>query len=67
MQRIYSTGTSYHPDNVGTATPRYYSNGANLPPPLRPIHGFPWDGDAGQIGAAFHDARFLRSTSITAK
>jgi hypothetical protein len=59
VQRIYSKGTDYHPEYTGLDTPRYYSNGATLPPPLRPVDLFPWDGDASQIAGAFHKGRFL--------
>ena len=51
VQRIYSAEQPLTSAN----TPTFTSDGVTeLPPPLRPADGFPWDGDRDAVVAAFH-------------
>jgi hypothetical protein len=45
------------PPYTGDPTPKFHSNGADLPPELQPP--FPWDGNTADIKAAWEQGRFL--------
>ncbi len=62
VERIYSTGTGYHPGYPAAGrdtTPRKYRNGAALPAALAPGSGFGWNGSSTDVINAINDGRFL--------
>lgn len=62
VERIYSTGTGYHPDYAAAGrdtTPRKYRNGAALPAAIGSGSGFGWNGSSTDVIDAINEGRFL--------
>lgn len=62
VERIYSTGTGYHPEYPAAGrdtTPRKYRNGAALPADIGAGSGFGWNGSSADVINAINEGRFL--------
>ncbi|MBN1246778.1 MAG: hypothetical protein JXC32_03930 [Anaerolineae bacterium] len=61
VERIYATNSGFPPAGPNSPSPTHFQDGTQMDPNDLQSPAYGWDGDAGDIRAAFNNGRFLVS------